>query len=162
LLRNIEQLYDSNTCRICRGRFDPEEVRVEHLDYHRELFEIYRTQRLELDRRVQRQEEALGIHLLAEMSVPRKWGSPSAEQFLRHAERFGPAGVKDMAAAMGVKLTLKRRPTEMKRRRRTTEDLRRQVLDLDARGVMPTAVADALHISDRRVKKILAAEKMAA
>lgn len=40
--------------------------------------------------------------------------------------------------------------------------LRKQVADLRDRGVVPTAIADVLNISDRRVKGILRELKAAA
>jgi hypothetical protein len=46
---------------------------------------------------------------------------------------------------------------EKKRRRRSTPNLKGQVLDFHLRGVMPTAIADTLNVSDRRVNEILRA-----
>ena len=42
-----------------------------------------------------------------------------------------------------------------KRQRRTSVELRAQVLGLRDRGLVPTAIADALNISDRRCREIL-------
>lgn len=42
-----------------------------------------------------------------------------------------------------------------KRRRRTPEDLRRQVEELPARGIVGVAIADALNVADRRVQRLL-------
>jgi len=42
-----------------------------------------------------------------------------------------------------------------KRHRRTSGTLAEQVADLAARGMVTTAIADALNISDRRTKQIL-------
>ena len=47
-------------------------------------------------------------------------------------------------------------------RRRTTVPLRRQVAELRERGLVPTAIADVLNLSDRRVKSILREVKAAA
>jgi len=44
---------------------------------------------------------------------------------------------------------------QAKRHRRTTSSLTMQVADLAARGMVVTAIADALNISDRRTKQIL-------
>jgi hypothetical protein len=47
-------------------------------------------------------------------------------------------------------------------RRRTTVPLRRQVAQLREHGLVPSAIADALNLSDRRVKTILRELKAAA
>jgi orotate phosphoribosyltransferase-like protein len=53
---------------------------------------------------------------------------------------------------------MKLRKTDPKappRQRQTTADLRAQVLDMRARGMVLGAIADALNVSDQRVRKIL-------
>jgi hypothetical protein len=47
-------------------------------------------------------------------------------------------------------------------KRRTTVPLRHQVADLRQRGLVPTAIADVLNLSDRRVNQILRELKTAA
>lgn len=42
-----------------------------------------------------------------------------------------------------------------KQRRRSTPNLKGQVLELHSRGVVATAIADQLNIADRRVKEII-------
>ena len=44
-----------------------------------------------------------------------------------------------------------------KRQRRTTDDLREQAMALRERGMVFAGIADALNVSDRRVKELLAA-----
>jgi hypothetical protein len=82
-------------------------------------------------------------------------GAPSAERLLRHAERFGPELVKETAAELGVSLRVKAGPRP-KRRRRTSAELLAQVAELRSRGLLPAAIADALNVSDRRVRDVLA------
>jgi len=85
--------------------------------------------------------------------------APTSEALHRHAERFGPDFVKETAEAYGIDLrNVSARPKSAeKRTRRTTETLKTKVLNLHARGVVPTAIADVLNVSDRRVKEILGA-----
>lgn len=45
--------------------------------------------------------------------------------------------------------------TEAKRHRRTSAELRDEVLALHERGLIPAAIADVLNLSDRRVKALL-------
>jgi hypothetical protein len=82
---------------------------------------------------------------------------PTVEAFHRHAERFGPELVRDTAAAFGIDLRARNTAAKPKRQRRTGPSLKSQVLELRGRGIMPTAIADALNISDRRVREILRA-----
>ncbi len=44
---------------------------------------------------------------------------------------------------------------DKKLRRRSTPNLKGQVLELHSRGAMPAAIADTLNIADRRVKEII-------
>ena len=85
--------------------------------------------------------------------------APSPEALHRHAQRFGPAMVKETVAVFGVDLrnVVAAPKTTGKRTRRTTETLKAKVLNLHERGVIPAAIADQLNVSDRRVKEILRA-----
>ena len=58
-----------------------------------------------------------------------------AEKMKRHEEKF--AG------------------TKAKRQRRSTPNVKGQVLELHSRGVVTPAIADTLNLSDRRVKEII-------
>jgi hypothetical protein len=51
---------------------------------------------------------------------------------------------------------LEREKPARTRQRRTTTELREQVLELDRRGMVRSAIADVLNLSDRRVAEILA------
>lgn len=42
-----------------------------------------------------------------------------------------------------------------KRHRRSSAALRAEILELHERGLIPAAIADALNVSDRRVKALL-------
>jgi hypothetical protein len=113
--------------------------------------------------------------------------APTLEQLRRHTARFGleclPKAEKTKntcsgsclleaaAAYLGVdELTLLEaelvRSTSSNgkpvrtRQRRTTGELREQVLALHNRGLRPTVIADALNIGDRRVQAILATSRM--
>ena len=55
----------------------------------------------------------------------------------------------------GIDLSIRKRTGEPKRRRRTSEQLRREVAELRGRGMVPLAIADSLNVSDRRVSEIL-------
>ena len=95
--------------------------------------------------------------------------SAGLEAFVRHAERFGSELVvetartrltlTELAKLEGELALLGRRnggrPVET-RQRRTSSELRRQVAALRERGLVPLAIADALNISDRRCRKLLA------
>jgi len=85
--------------------------------------------------------------------------APTAEDFHRHAQLYGPELVKETAAAFGGKeLSVTAAPkSTAKRQRRTTSSLREQILGLHRRGLVPAAIADTLSVSDRRVKEILTA-----
>jgi hypothetical protein len=57
------------------------------------------------------------------------------------------------------------RPSSKKapvRRRRTTAFLTKEILEMNKRGLLVSAMGDALNISDRRVKQILAGATLAA
>jgi hypothetical protein len=103
--------------------------------------------------------------------------SPALAQFLRHAEKFGAECVLEAAGSptagelveLEAELVLlehrkgkKGKPANRNgrpartRQRRTTAELREHVVALRTRGMVPTAIADALNLSDRRVQAILA------
>jgi hypothetical protein len=44
---------------------------------------------------------------------------------------------------------------KQKRRRRSTPNLKAQVLELHRRGIVPAAIADQINVSDRRVADII-------
>jgi hypothetical protein len=92
--------------------------------------------------------------------------APTVEQFICHAQRFGAEYVRETAerylaapelAALDAELALlaHRNGKPTARQRRTTATLRAQVVELDRRGLVRAAIADALNISDRRVADIL-------
>jgi hypothetical protein len=83
------------------------------------------------------------------------YAPPTVEQLRKHAERFGGELVRETAAAFGLDLDARVVAEKPKRQRRTGPTLKTQVLDLRERGIMPTAIADTLNISDRRVASIL-------
>jgi hypothetical protein len=78
----------------------------------------------------------------------------TGERFHRHAERFGPDMVKVTAEMHGIDLRVKTQTGRPKRRRRTSEELRREVAELRGRGMVPAAIADTLNVADRRVGAI--------
>jgi hypothetical protein len=85
--------------------------------------------------------------------------TPTAEDLHRHARLHGSGCVADTARAFGGKqiaVTAAPRSTA-KRHRRTTPNLREQVLALHARGLVASAIADTLNVADRRVREILKA-----
>lgn len=82
---------------------------------------------------------------------------PTRDKLDTHARRYGVECVNETAAIYGVDMKLRREPSKPKRSRRTTGELRGQVLELRSRGLVGTAIADALNVSDRRVNTILAA-----
>jgi hypothetical protein len=92
-------------------------------------------------------------HLEATLILP----GVTAEALRRHVARFGPDGVAAVADAAGVDLRAKPERPDASRQRRTTDELVRQVLALAAKGMLATAIADRLNVSDRRVAAILAA-----
>jgi hypothetical protein len=82
--------------------------------------------------------------------------APTVQALQRHAQRFGPEGVNEIAEVYGD-LTAVPASVGPKRMRRTGLSLRSQVLALRDRGIVPSAIADTLNVSDRRVREILAA-----
>jgi len=91
------------------------------------------------------------------------------ENLLRHAKRYGLAGITEVAKAEGVNLSAKGGPDKditvrtkrLKRRRRTDASVRHDVLELRRRGRMEAAIADVVNISQRRVKEIIASAQAA-
>lgn len=83
-----------------------------------------------------------------------------ADAYLLHAQRFGPELVEETAKQHGVDLRVQ--APKAKRMRRTTPNVRGQVLELASRGTVTEAIADVLNLSDRRVREILASEQQAA
>jgi hypothetical protein len=114
------------------------------------------------------------LELLRERGRDRTPSASAFAGYLRHAERFGSELVlgaaagslsADELARLEAELVLLNarkngKPTKSGRparsQRRTTDELRGQVLVLRNRGLVPTAIADVLNISDRRVQAILA------
>jgi len=80
---------------------------------------------------------------------------PSGDSLHRHAQRFGSEGVSGVARAYGNPSLRPAPAGAPKRRRRTSAELREAVAGLHGRGVVPAAIADALNVSDRRVKDLL-------
>ena len=91
------------------------------------------------------------------------------ESYVRHAVLFGDELIVETVfrdpeceaaqqlraeIALALKQTGTKQPRSS-RRRPTTDALRVQVLQLHERGVVTTAIADALNISDRRVRELL-------
>jgi hypothetical protein len=87
--------------------------------------------------------------------------APDREALYVHAEKFGPEGVNETAQVYGVNMKVKKAAPKPKRRRRTTAELRHQVLELHRRKIVPAAIADTLNVSDRRVAQILRSEQAA-
>lgn len=88
-----------------------------------------------------------------------RWHNLTAEMFRRHAEKFGPEMVKETAAALGIGLSpstiREQKKAAPKYRRRTTASMVADAREMHARGVVLTAIADQLNVSDRRVKELL-------
>jgi hypothetical protein len=80
--------------------------------------------------------------------------SVTAKALEKHARKFGPDGVEEIAVWEGLAL-----PADVTRKlpqkRRTTVGLKQQVADLRARGVLPSGIANVLNISERRARAIL-------
>lgn len=87
--------------------------------------------------------------------------------FVRHARLFGPECVVETARAclsasevatleLEVALLARSNGKPAARRRATTPALVEQVAELQRRGLVPAAIADALNISDRRARGLLA------
>ena len=99
---------------------------------------------------VQRERDAEALYWRSSFPAPR------AEQLHRHAEKFRSEGVAEVARAYGIELVVRDADAKRPRRsRRTTAALEAQVVDLRARGLIPTAIADTLNLADRRVQEIL-------
>lgn len=91
-----------------------------------------------------------GVRLPADLEIP------GDDQLRKHADRFGSSEVAGLVKLYGAKIKLKQLvDTKPSRRRRTTPELRAQVLDMHKRGIVPAAIADSLNISDARVAGIL-------
>jgi hypothetical protein len=83
--------------------------------------------------------------------------APTEAALRKHARRFGKECVAEVAEAYGMTaLAAELSETGGKRQRRTTRELRAQVVALHERGVVPAGIADTLNISDSRVRKLLA------
>jgi hypothetical protein len=82
---------------------------------------------------------------------------PEGDAFHRHARRFGPELVNETAKLLGVDTSVKRAVPKLKRHRRTNAELTAQVVELHARGVVDSAIADTLNIGDERVRSIVRA-----
>ncbi|MFL5916749.1 MAG: hypothetical protein ACJ752_14105 [Gaiellaceae bacterium] len=74
----------------------------------------------------------------------------------KHAQRFGPDGVAEIAEAYGHSALAAELAEGGPRGRRTTPSMKEQVRALHARGLVPAAIADALNLSDSRVRRLLA------
>jgi hypothetical protein len=56
--------------------------------------------------------------------------APTGDRFHRHAEKFGPEGIREIASFYGIDRTVKTARPVAKKRRRTSDELRHQVVDL--------------------------------
>ena len=81
--------------------------------------------------------------------------APTSNELHRHAEKFTSEGVKELAEVYGVDLTLSSKPTGPRSKKHMTPALREQILDLRERGLMPEAIADAMNLSDKRVRNAI-------
>ncbi len=73
--------------------------------------------------------------------------APTEEALRKHARRFGREGVSEIADAYGMTATAAElAEAGGKRRRRTTDTLRAQVVALHERGIVPAAIADSLNV----------------
>jgi len=83
--------------------------------------------------------------------------APTSNEFHRHAERFDREGVNEIAAVYRIELNASpARQAGPRSRRHTRPALRQQVIELHQRGVLLTAIAEALNVSDRRINEVLA------
>jgi hypothetical protein len=73
----------------------------------------------------------------------------------RHAQKFGPDGVAEIADAYGHTALAAELAESGPRGRRTTTSMKEQVRALHDRGLVPGAIADALNLSDSRVRRLL-------
>jgi hypothetical protein len=115
--------------------------------------DLLRASEQEVDRILKR-EDAAEVAAV-ERSYWSRFPAPTAGRLRKHAARFGPEGVQDIAAVYAVDLTTPK-PASTARQRRTTETLVRQVVDLRKRGLRVWPIAKKLNISERRVSAILA------
>ena len=84
--------------------------------------------------------------------------SPTEEAFRKHRHSHGGEGIAEVAGSYDLKAAAreaKRLEPKAKRNRRTNAELRAEVLALHERGLVPTAIADVLNLSDRRVKTLV-------
>jgi hypothetical protein len=87
--------------------------------------------------------------------------APTVERLHKHAAKFDAEGVKEIADAYAIDFHLKKtNPEAPKKARRTNDELRRQVVDLRARGLRTAVIADTLNVSDRRVQEIVRSAEM--
>jgi hypothetical protein len=82
--------------------------------------------------------------------------APSEDEFRTHRRRYGGEGIAEVAGCYEMKPAFKEAKrlerSEAKRNRRSSAELKAEVLELHGRGLVPAAIADVLNISDRRVK----------
>jgi hypothetical protein len=94
--------------------------------------------------------------------------APTAEELLQHKRRFtsneSPKAKTELEVVLvqnAYKVKAARRAGSKRvlpaRRRRSSQELVSQVLEMHSRNVLPAAIADALNVSDRRVRSIVAA-----
>lgn len=81
--------------------------------------------------------------------------APARAELEKHAEKFGPGSVARVATVCDVDRVKVPEPKRPSRKRRTTAELRAEVLDLRAKRMVLTAIADTLNVSDARVRKIV-------
>ena len=99
---------------------------------------------------------------LAAPSKPRTYKDtlgvpPTHEALARHAKRYGRDCVSETALEYGLAASAAElAETTGTRRRHTSPSMREQALALQARGVIPAAIADTLNISDKRARQLLA------
>jgi len=83
--------------------------------------------------------------------------APTHEALARHAKRYGRDCVSETALEYGLTASAAElAETTGSRRRHTSMPMRKQALALQARGVIPAAIADTLNISDKRARQLLA------
>jgi hypothetical protein len=83
--------------------------------------------------------------------------APTHEALAKHAKRYRRDGVAETALEYGMTASAAELAERAgAKRRHTSESMRVQVLALRARGAVPSAIADTLNISDRRVRQLLA------
>lgn len=94
-----------------------------------------------------------GTEIAAAVHIRSLHDKPTAEELHKHVEKFGPELVAETGTQLGVHIKLERAPRVKRRAER--RNLLEETRGLAIRGLLGSEIAEALNLSEVRVRQLL-------